>query len=60
MNRRTLGTGPRPTTTPDPAPLRGRLPAERAETTAPVPEETAVPGSPARRTLGTGTDTTSR
>ncbi|MFE9222763.1 hypothetical protein ACFYN3_41625 [Streptomyces lavendulae] len=56
MTRRTLGTGPRPTTTPEPAPLRGRLPAERAET--PEPEPAAIPvtrTSATRRALGTGT-----
>ncbi|MFI5987399.1 hypothetical protein ACIBEA_41850 [Streptomyces sp. NPDC051555] len=54
MTRRTLGTGPHPTTTPEPAALRGRLPAEHAAP-APAPEDPAAPRSTGRRALGTGT-----
>ncbi|WP_159045890.1 hypothetical protein [Streptomyces sp. WM6372] len=56
--RRTLGTGPRPTT-PLAAPTaarRGRLAAEPAEDSGTAGEEAAVPRSPGRRPLGPGAD----
>lgn len=57
--RRALGTGPRPATPPVQPVVgrRARLAAELAETPSTAAEGPAVPLSPGRRRLGTGTDT---
>ncbi|MFJ2821937.1 hypothetical protein ACIO7M_12575 [Streptomyces toxytricini] len=62
--RRALGTGPRPVSSPEPPAggRRGRLAAELADAAAPraaaEPTEAAALLSPGRRRLGTGTETT--
>ncbi|MFF3680232.1 hypothetical protein ACFYYS_40450 [Streptomyces sp. NPDC002120] len=64
IERRPLGTGPRPVTDMPPAPcLRGRLAAELADTEQSVPPQSVAeqpaPGT-ARRQLGTGPERTDR